>query len=114
MEREGIAAKEMRLNLVYITTRDKEEARKIGKELVESRLAACINIIDNMNSMYWWEGKVQDDSESILIAKTKESLVPELIDKVKSRHSYECPCIVSLPLLEGNKEYLEWVEKETK
>ena len=104
----------MRLNLIYITAKDKEEARNIGKELVGSKLAACVNIIDKMNSFYWWEGKVQDDNEAILIAKTKESLVSELIEKVKSMHSYECPCIVSLPLLEGNKEYLEWVEKETK
>jgi len=104
----------MKLNLVYITTKDKDEARKIGKELVKARLAACVNIIDKMNSMYWWEGKVQDDNEAILIAKTKESLVPELIKKVKSIHSYSCPCIISLPILDGNKAYLDWLEKETK
>lgn len=104
----------MNLNLIYITAKDKEEAKKIGKELVKSRLAACVNIIDNMNSIYWWEGKVQDDNEVILIAKTKESLVPDLIEKVKSMHSYKCPCIVSLPILNGNKDYLEWIQKETK
>lgn len=104
----------MKLNLTYITARDKEEAGKIGRELVENRLAACINIIDNMNSIYWWEGKIQDDNEVILIAKTKESLVPDLIEKVKSMHSYKCPCIVSLPILNGNKDYLEWIQKETK
>ena len=103
----------MKLNIVYITAKDKEEARKIGRELVETRLAACVNIIDNMNSMYWWEGEIQDDNEAVLIAKTKESLVPELIKKVKSLHSYSCPCIVSLPILDGNKEYLDWLEKET-
>ena len=104
----------MKLNLVYITTKDKEEARRIGKELVKARLAACVNIIDKMNSFYWWEGKIQDEFEAILIAKTKESLVSELIEKVKSLHSYSCPCIISLPILDGNKEYLEWLEKETK
>jgi periplasmic divalent cation tolerance protein len=104
----------MKLNLIYITTKDKEEARKIGKELVESRLAACINIIENVNSMYWWEGKIQNEGEAVLIAKTKESLVPELIEKVKSMHSYDCPCVVSLPILDGNKDYLEWLQKETK
>jgi len=104
----------MRFNLVYITTKDKEEACKIGKELVKARLAACVNIIDGMNSMYWWEGQIQDDNETILIAKTKESLVKELIEKVKSLHSYSCPCIVSLPILDGNKAYLDWLEKETK
>ena len=104
----------MKLNIVYMTAKDKDEARKIGQELVKARLAACVNIIDNMNSMYWWEGEVQDDHEAILIAKTKESLVPELIKKVKSIHSYSCPCIVSLPILEGNKDYLKWLQNETK
>jgi len=103
----------MKFNLIYITTKDKQEARKIGKVLVEERLAACVNIIDGMNSMYWWEGKVQDDNEAVLIAKTRESLVQELIKKVKSLHSYSCPCIVSLPISDGNKEYLDWLEKET-
>ena len=104
----------MKLNLVYITTKNKLEARKIGRELVKARLAACVNIIDGMNSMYWWEGKIQDDNEAILIAKTKETLVKELIEKVKSLHSYSCPCIISLPILDGNKDYLEWLDKETK
>jgi periplasmic divalent cation tolerance protein len=104
----------MKLNLVYITTKDKDEARRIGKELVKTRLAACVNIIDNMNSMYWWEGKIQDDQEVILIAKTKQSLVKKLIKKVKSIHSYSTPCIVSLPILDGNSDYLDWLEKETK
>ncbi len=102
------------LNLVYITAKDKQEARKIGKALVEARLAACVNIIDGMNSMYWWENQVQDDNETVLIAKTKASLVKKLIEKVKSLHSYSCPCIITLPIGEGNKEYLEWIEKETK
>ena len=104
----------MKLNLIYITTKNKDEARRIGKELLKLRLAACVNIIDNINSLYWWEGKIQDDNEVILIAKTKESLVKELIEKVKSLHSYSCPCIISLPILDGNKAYLEWLKKETK
>lgn len=104
----------MKLNLVYITAKNKEEAGKIGKELVKARLAACVNIIDKMNSLYWWEGKIQDDNEAVLIAKTKESLVKELVKKVKSIHSYSCPCIISLPILDGNKDYLDWLEKETK
>jgi periplasmic divalent cation tolerance protein len=104
----------MKLNLVYITTKDKDEASRIGKELVKTRLAACVNIIDNMNSMYWWEGKIQNDQEVILIAKTKQSLVKKLIKKVKSIHSYSTPCIISLPILDGNSDYLDWLEKETK
>lgn len=102
-----------RLNWIYVTARDKDEARRIGRALVESRLAACVNIIDGMNSMYWWNGKVQDDNEAVLIAKTKESLVPDLVAKVKELHSYECPCIVAIPILGGNADFLAWVEKET-
>lgn len=104
----------MKLNLVYITAKNKDEARRIGRELVESRLAACVNIIDEMNSIYRWEGKIQDDNEAVLIAKTSESLVGELVKKVKSMHSYSCPCIITLPVLSGNKEYLSWIQNETK
>jgi periplasmic divalent cation tolerance protein len=67
-----------------------------------------------MRSIYRWEGEIQDDEEVIVIAKTKELLVPELIEKVKSIHSYSCPCIVSLPVLGGNRPFLDWVEEETK
>jgi periplasmic divalent cation tolerance protein len=104
----------MKVNLIYITVKDKVEARKIGSELVESKLAACVNIIDNMNSMYVWEGKIQDDQETILIAKTTESRVPQLIEKVKTLHSYDCPCIVSIPVSDGNREFLDWIASEVK
>ncbi|MBW1738228.1 MAG: divalent-cation tolerance protein CutA [Deltaproteobacteria bacterium] len=104
----------MNINFIYITAGDMDEARAIGKALVSDRLAACVNIIDNINSMYWWQGEIQDDMEVIIIAKTKESLVPELIEKVKSMHSYDCPCVVSLPIVDGNKGFLEWVAEETR
>lgn len=103
----------VKLNIIYITAKDKDEARKIGKELLKSRLAACVNIIEKMNSLYWWEGKLQDDTECVLIAKTKQSLVKKLVKKVKSIHSYSCPCVISLPIIDGNKEFLDWIEKET-
>ena len=104
----------MKANFIYVTTGSMNEAKKIGKALVSNRLAACVNIIDNMHSMYWWEGEIQNDKEIILIAKTMESLVPALIDKVKSMHSYDCPCIVSLPILDGNKAFLQWIAEQTK
>ena len=104
----------MAVVLIYITAGSMEEARTIGNKLVSDRLAACVNIIDNVSSMYWWEGEIQDDKEVILIAKTKESLVPELVEKVRSMHSYSCPCIVSLPILNGNRAFLDWVVEETK
>jgi periplasmic divalent cation tolerance protein len=100
-------------NWVYMTAGDMEEARAIGRFLVESRLAACVNIIDNMKSLYWWEGEVQEDEEVILIAKTVNVKVPELIDKVKAMHSYECPCILALPISTGNVDFFKWLDTQT-
>jgi periplasmic divalent cation tolerance protein len=102
----------MAVHFVYMTASSKTEAQKIGKTLVESRLAACVNILDNMQSIYRWEEKVQEDAEVVLIAKTTDSLVSQLIDKVKSLHSYDCPCIVSLPVLDGYPPFLDWIRSE--
>ena len=104
----------MKVNFIYMTAGSREEARKIGKELVISRLAACVNILDNMNSLYMWQGNVQDDSEVVMIAKTTEDRVPQLVEKVKSLHSYECPCIVSIPISGGNQAFLDWIAEEVK
>ena len=103
----------MEIYMIYITASSKDEARTIGRELVLSKLAACANIFDNMNSFYYWDGKLQDDTEAVLIAKTTKERVPQLIDKVKSLHSYECPCIVTLPVAGGNPAFLDWVAAET-
>jgi len=99
----------MKVHLIYITAGNKEEAKTIGKELITSKLAACVNIIDNMNSLYMWEDELQDDNETILIAKTVEPHVPALIEKVKSIHSYDCPCVLSLPVSDGNQAFLNWI-----
>ncbi len=104
----------MAVSFIYMTAGSKAEAQKIGNALVESRLAACVNILDNMQSIYRWEEKLQQDSEVVLIAKTTDSMVSQLIDKVKSLHSYDCPCIVSLPVLEGYPPFLNWVHSEVK
>lgn len=103
----------MELSFVYITAASAEEARRIGRSLVEERLAACTNVIDGMTSMYWWEGRVQEDSEAVLIAKTRESLVKALTDRVKALHSYTCPCVVALPIGQGNPDFLDWLARET-
>ena len=102
----------MNARLIYMTAGSKEEAETIGRQLVESRLVACVNIIDNMRSFYIWKGEIQDDREIILIAKTVKEHVPALTEKVKSLHSYECPCIVSVPIESGNPDFLKWIENE--
>jgi periplasmic divalent cation tolerance protein len=104
----------MKVNFIYMTAGSKDEARTIGKELVVARLAACVNILDNMNSFYMWQGKIQDDAEVVIIAKTTEDRVPALIEKVKALHSYDCPCIVAIPVTGGNQAFLDWVAAEVK
>lgn len=99
----------MQIHIVYMTAGNKEEARHIGKSLVESKLAACVNIIDGMNALYVWDGQLQDDTESVMIAKTTSERLPDLIEKVRCMHSYDCPCIVSYPITEGNTDFLNWV-----
>ncbi len=101
-------------SIVYMTVGSKAEAVAIGNELVSHRLAACVNIIDQMNSIYRWDGELQYDTEVVMIAKTTSSNVPELIEIVKANHSYECPCIVSVPISGGNPEFLNWIAEEVK
>ena len=104
----------MAVHFVYMTTGSKAEAQKIGKALVESRLAACVNILDNMQSIYRWEQEIQQDTEVVLIAKTTGNLISQLIEKVIALHSYDCPCIVSLPISDGYPPFLDWIQAEVK
>ncbi|NDV21916.1 divalent-cation tolerance protein CutA [Desulfovibrio sp. JC022] len=104
----------MSIMLVYITAGDVEEAREIGGELLMRHLAACVNIFDKMESMYWWEGKLERSEEAVLIAKTSPELVDKLIQTVKNIHSYDCPAIVALESKQGNEEFFEWVKSHTK
>jgi periplasmic divalent cation tolerance protein len=99
----------MPVRFVYMTAGSPAEAQNIGRELVSSGLAACVNIIPHMNSIYTWEGKIEEGSEVVMIAKTTEARTPELIAKVKALHSYSVPCIVSLAVEGGFKPFLEWV-----
>ena len=100
--------------LVYITCRDLEEARHLGGTLVQERWAACVNMIDGMRSMFWWDDQVQEDEETILLAKTQVGLVTGLTDRVKALHSDTCPCVLALPVIDGNPDFLQWIQAETK
>ncbi|HMA85792.1 MAG TPA: divalent-cation tolerance protein CutA [Desulfosalsimonadaceae bacterium] len=97
------------VNMVYMTAGSKDEAFALGKELVANKLAACVNVIDNMQSIFEWEGEVQHDTEVVLIAKTTATRTPELIEMVQNKHSYDCPCVVCLPVSNGNPAFLEWI-----
>jgi periplasmic divalent cation tolerance protein len=99
--------------MVYITAPDLDVARRIGRSLVEERLAACANILPSMESFYRWEGAIQHDQEVVLIAKTRAALVDALVDRVATLHPYEVPCIVSLPVNHGYEPFLRWIDAET-
>jgi periplasmic divalent cation tolerance protein len=99
--------------MIYITVKNAQEAEAIGSALVEKRLVACVNIIDNMKSIYRWKGAIERENEAVLIAKTKESLVEKVISAVKELHSYEVPCIEAIPIVNGNPAYLQWIRDET-
>lgn len=99
--------------LAYITAKDMSEAESIGKSLVENRLAACVNAIAGMQSMYMWKGEMEKSNEVVLIAKTTEKLKHRLLEQVKATHSYECPCVVFLPVAGGNPDFLKWIDEET-
>ena len=103
----------MRFNSIYITTEDEDEARRIGRTLVEEKLAACVNI-HPICSIYRWQGEIQEEGETALLVKTRAELADEVIRRVKELHSYEVPCIVSLPIEKGYLDYLKWIEESTK
>lgn len=98
-----------KLVVAYITAKDRDEAWRIGRALVEKRLAACINVWDGMRSCYRWEGKIEEASEAVLLAKTTESNADALVKVVKALHGYSVPCVVFLPVEGGNPEYLQWL-----
>lgn len=98
--------------LVYITTRDAGEARRLGRLLVEWRLAACANLIPSVESLYRWRGELVEDRESLLLVKTSERLLAPLMAAVREAHSYEVPAILAVPLERVDPPYLDWLLKE--
>jgi uncharacterized protein involved in tolerance to divalent cations len=97
--------------LVSITTSSSEEAEKIAGALVQERLAACVNIVPAITSIYRWQGEVQKDSEVLLIAKSRPELFESLAARVKELHSYQVPEIIALPIVVGSKAYLNWIDE---
>ena len=102
------------LRFCYVTCRSAEEARAIGRAVVAERLAACANLLGGVESLYWWKGALEESREVALILKTRAALVPALTERVKALHGYEVPCVVALPILGGNADYLAWLAAETR
>ncbi len=99
---------------VYITTSSRKEAEAISEAIIRERLVACTNIIDNMSALFWWDDAVQKEKEVILIAKTTADAFPRLSSRVNELHSYECPCIIGMPISMGNPDYLTWIDEEVR
>ena len=99
--------------VVLVTTSSEEESAKIAALLLEQRKAACVSIIPGVTSRFWWQGRLESAQESLLIIKTRAALVPELTEIVKKAHSHTVPEVVALPIVAGNRDYLDWVDRET-
>jgi periplasmic divalent cation tolerance protein len=95
---------------VYITASSLDEARDIARHLLEKRLVACVNIFP-VRSLFWWEGKIEECNEFVMIAKTKAEKLKELKEEVKKVHSYSLPCVCAFVVEEGLREFLDWIDK---
>jgi len=95
---------------VYITCESLDEARRIARHLLEKKLIACANIFP-IRSLFWWEGKIEECNEFVMIVKTKAEKFKDLREEVKKIHSYSIPCVCSFVIEEGNREFLDWIEK---
>jgi periplasmic divalent cation tolerance protein len=98
--------------VLFITTANTNEAQRISEVLLEQKKVACVNIVPRVSSLFWWENKLDSAHESLLIVKTKASLLNEVVGLVREIHSYDIPEIIALPIVGGNKDYLEWIGKE--
>jgi periplasmic divalent cation tolerance protein len=100
--------------VVLVTTGSEEEARRVAEHLLEKRKAACVNIVPGVNSLFRWQGKLDSAQESLLIIKTRASLLQEVIELVREVHSYNVPEIIALPVIDGNEDCLKWIDDEVR
>lgn len=96
--------------VILVTAKDKKEAQKISVGLIKAKLAACVNIVDKVDSIFFWAGKIDQAKESLLVVKSKKEKLSQVIKLVKSLHSYEVPEIIALPIIAGDKSYLRWID----
>ncbi|HIJ63868.1 MAG TPA: divalent-cation tolerance protein CutA [Rhodospirillaceae bacterium] len=100
-------------DLIYVTAANREAALVIARTLVRQRLVACANVIDGVTSVYWWDGKVNEGPEAVMVAKTRSDLTSAVIARIKEIHEYSCPCVVALEIRDGNQAFLDWINRET-
>jgi periplasmic divalent cation tolerance protein len=100
--------------IVLITASSANEAEKIGTALVDEHLAACVNMVPEIRSLFFWEGKTRDEHETLLICKSRQQLLDKLIQRVKELHSYTVPEILALPIIGGSSDYIAWMLEATR
>jgi periplasmic divalent cation tolerance protein len=100
--------------VVLVTTKDRRQAQQIARKLLEEKFVACANIIEDVQSFFWWDGKIDESNETLLILKTKRSLFAQLAKAVKKYHTYDVPEIIALRIAKGYNPYLQWITKSTK
>jgi periplasmic divalent cation tolerance protein len=99
---------------VHVTAPNREQASQIARTLVEERLAACVNIVDGVHSVFRWEGKLHEDQEVLCLIKTRPDLLPAVIERVQTLHPYDVPEILAFEVAEGSAAYLEWLDHSTR
>jgi len=90
-----------------------DEAHEVARTLVEARLAACVNIVDGVRSIYHWQGEIEESPEWTLLIKTRRSLFDQLCTELRRIHSYQVPEVLAIPVVDGQSEYLAWIDRET-
>ncbi len=103
----------MEYRVVFITA-PVDKGEEIARYLVENRLATCVNVVQKVKSIYWWQGRIEEDAEALLIVKTSAEKMEELIARVKEVHPYTVPEIISMKIEEGNPDYLRWIGESLK
>ncbi len=96
--------------LVLTTSKDKQEAEKIIRDIIKDNLAACANILGNINSIFWWKQKIEQEQEVLIIFKTRKDKFPQIVSAIKAIHSYSCPEIIAVPITDASQDYLNWLD----
>ena len=97
--------------VIFITCANKREATRIAQRLVGKRLVACVNLAERVESIFWWQKRIDSATEVLLITKSKKSLIDKIVKQVRSLHSYSVPEIIALPIVAGNKDYINWINE---